>query len=366
MVNWVDSFASWGWLIFVFFGFTLLITAIYFRQQSRRLKRAVAELYNLNDACEQDALNFFDAAWPQLQSVGCLGLSGEIEWFGENRYVSFGQELSRDNYTRDCSITVDDMSFSIVVQLTREACQSDSIANLVLTTFTHILEQDLILKKAEILTSQRHLERYQLFVQHEIKNISQFIQLLAEQVAIANNDEQKLKLITRVQETLPLMAKRARRTIEQMQQPLTELLKYESIKLEELLQEIINMYELNAEVIGQANTALPRELLAEVFKNILGNYRDHELNEGKIRINIEPNEFNYLNVVIQNKAKCLEHVQPERMFEPFWTSSENGMGLGLFLARELLKQVDAKVEYRCEKQENTSFFVVKLPSEEKK
>ena len=366
MENSLDSIASWGWLIFVFLGFTLLITAIYFRQQSRRLKKAVAELYRLNEVCEQDALDFFEAAWPQLKSVGCLGLSGEIEWFGETRQVNFGQQFSPDSYTRDCSIIVDDMGFSIVVWLTREARQSDSVANLVLTTFTHILEQDLILKKAEILTSQRHLERYQLFVQHEIKNISQFIQLLAEQVAIANGDEQKLKLINRVQDTLPLMAKRARRTVEQMQQPMAELLKYESIKLEQLLYEIINMFELNAEVVGQANTTLPRELLAEVFKNILGNYRDHQLNEGKIEITIEPNEFNYLSVVIKSQAKCLEHVQPERMFEPFWTSSENGMGLGLFLARELLKQVGAEVEYRCDKQEKASFFVIKLPSEEKK
>ncbi|CAN8139190.1 hypothetical protein THIOSC15_1300008 [uncultured Thiomicrorhabdus sp.] len=47
------------------------------------------------------------------------------------------------------------------------------------------------------------------------------------------------------------------------------------------------------------------------------------------------------------------------MFEPFWTTSESGLGLGLFLARELLKQVSGEIKFQ---QGSQHFgFILSLP-----
>jgi C4-dicarboxylate-specific signal transduction histidine kinase len=48
------------------------------------------------------------------------------------------------------------------------------------------------------------------------------------------------------------------------------------------------------------------------------------------------------------------------MFEPFWTTSESGMGLGLFLARELLKQFNGEIEFFHHKKDGVFGFHISV------
>ena len=358
-----EIFTEWLWLVLVFIGFTLIFAVYYFRQQSKQLSRTITNLYKINESCHQDALDFFESSWAELKEVGCTGMQATVEWFGEHKQIKKGMSSDVEGFELNAkqaySVGVDDMRFEIIVTMSREASQPESIASVVLTTFIHILEQDLVLKQAEILTSQKRLERYQLFVQHEIKNIAQFIQLLSEQVQTVDGDENKLKLIERIKTTMPVMAQRARKTIDQMQQPLSELFQNQQIELEMLLKEIVDMYNLEADIEGRAYTTLPRQILAEVFKNILGNYRDHNVSGG-VQIHISQFESNEVTVVIQSKSGDTS-LQVERMFEPFWSTSDSGMGLGLFLSRELLKQVNGQVRFFQNQDAGLMGFEIRLP-----
>ncbi len=358
-----DALTEWGWLALIFIGFTFIFAVFYFRHQSKQLSRAISSLYRINDEVHRDALDFFQASWPELQNVGVISLNATIIWFGEHKQIVKGNISQTAKQKQSLSVGVDDMRFEMVLSMDREAEQTDSVAQVVVQTFVQILEQDIILKQSEILTSQKRLERYQLFVQHEIKNIAQFIQLLAEQVKTVNTSEQKEKLIERIQQTLPVMAKRARKTVNQMQQPLSELFENQLIEVELLLSEIVRMYDLDVNIEGSAKTSLPRQILAEVFKNILGNYRDHEVSKGQIFIKISSYEENQINILIQSQQETDADFQVERMFEPFWSTSESGMGLGLFLARELLKQVDGHVHFFQDKEKSFTGFEINLPIE---
>jgi type II secretory pathway component PulF len=53
------SLFNWGWLALTLLGLSLLGTVYYFRSQSKRLRKALARLYSLNQTVEQDALSFF-------------------------------------------------------------------------------------------------------------------------------------------------------------------------------------------------------------------------------------------------------------------------------------------------------------------
>jgi C4-dicarboxylate-specific signal transduction histidine kinase len=95
-----------------------------------------------------------------------------------------------------------------------------------------------------------------------------------------------------------------------------------------------------------------------VFKNILGNYRDHPIGDCPLRIEINEN-----NEGVQVRINsCLQkedaRLKSERMFEPFWTTSKSGMGLGLFLTRELLKQVGGEIGF--EQHEKKMSFKITL------
>ncbi|WP_019557645.1 ATP-binding protein [Thiomicrorhabdus arctica] len=353
--------AEWAGLIFVVIGLSLFFTAFYFRHQSKKLSHALSTLYHLNQSVNLDALDFFDQAWPILKNVGCLQMNANIEWFGEHKSIQFGLDQPSKTHKQTFKVVREDMRFEFVIYLERQANASESLAGLVIKTFINVLEQDLVLKQAEILTSQKRLERYQLFVQHEIKNIAQFIQLLSEQVQTVSEPLAQQRLFERLKQTLPIMAQRAQKTVQQMQQPLAESFQNRSYELKALIEETLRMYDLQASVIGDAITQLPRPLVLEVFKNVLGNFRDHQICEAPLAIEVLTDDINKW-VVVQISSACLEDqskIRSERLFEPFWTTSESGMGLGLFLARELLKQHSGQIEFT--KTNNAFGFAITLP-----
>ncbi|QCU90778.1 sensor histidine kinase [Thiomicrorhabdus sediminis] len=358
-----QGIAHWLWLALIAMGTFLLFTAYYFHRKSKKLSRAISRLHELNQSCNQDALDFFNQAWPVLHRSGCIKMQANIDWFGESIPVIKGTIKGIRLIKQTHVIQRDDMRFEIMVYMHREAGQLESVSSVVLKTFLNILEQDLVLKQAEILTSQKRLERYQLFVQHEIKNISQFIQLLADQVNSIQTAEAKVKLVDRLAKTIPTMAQRARKTIEHMQQPLSEFYEGQMVRLQDLISDVVRMYGLDAYVSGDTTSHLPRQLLSEVFKNILGNFRDHENAEQPLDIAIaQTDDGATISIIIMAKNEQGNEFLAERMFEPFWTTSESGMGLGLFLARELLKQMEGSVSFF---QNQGSFgFVVELPSSE--
>jgi signal transduction histidine kinase len=352
---------QWAWVGLVIVGLSLFFTAYYFRHQSQKLSHSLSALYTLNQSVNQDALDFFDQAWSILEAAGCLQLKASIEWFGEHKNIQLGFLDPPKGGSQVFKVAREDMRFELVIFLGRGAMVSESLAGLVIKTFINILEQDLVLKQAEILTSQKRLERYQLFVQHEIKNIAQFIQLLSEQVQTAHDSEAQQRLFERLNQSLPIMAQRAQKTVQQMQQPLSESFQKLSYELTTLIEETLQMYDLEATVSGEGLTQLPRQLVLEVFKNVLGNFRDHKTGELPLNVEVATDDLaQWVTIQIHSPCKIEQNkMLSERMFEPFWTTSESGMGLGLFLARELLKQYEGKIEF---KQNPIGFgFLITLP-----
>ncbi|GKT12534.1 MAG: hypothetical protein ISEC1_P1512 [Thiomicrorhabdus sp.] len=356
------SFYEWGWLGMVLIGFSLLVTVFYFRLQSKRLNQSLSKLYSLNQTINHDALAFFEQAWPILEAVDCVQMKAQIEWFGERKEVCYGLAKGIGDKQYSFNLERDDMRFDIQLLLTKRGSGIESISRLVVKTFIYILEQNLVLKQSEILTSQKRLERYQLFVQHEIKNIAQFILLLSEQIQGVEDDEAKLRLVNRLQDTLPLMAQRASKTVQQMVKPQLEFTGGESFSLVKLVSEVLKMYGLKAEMTGEAVVTLPRYAVLEILKNVLGNFEDHSgsFSELKIKIMVQDSLIQSVKINIVSSSEGVRtKMIPERLFEPFWTTSESGMGLGLFLARELLKELKGSIEFT--QSQNEFSFGITLP-----
>ena len=342
----------------VLLGFVLLILAYYFRRKAETLRKTLFNLYALNQLVNQDALDYFEQAWSILKQAGVVEIQAEIYWFGERQNKVFTSNKKRGE-KKLFQVEVDDMSFNMVVFYPRYLAEESGWINLIMTTFVKILEQDLEHKHAEILTSQKRLERYQLFVQHEIKNIAQFIQLLSEQVVSLQVDQDKIKLMNRLQNTLPLMSERAKNTLQKMQQPLYEFYVSDAVALNSVIAEVLAMFELEGKLAGDEVVYIARPLLIEVFKNIFGNYRDHKNEHPDLTIQINSNDKQQTVVTINSHFdEGQSRIKPERMFEPFWTSSESGLGLGLFLTRELLNQIKGQIQFS--QTQNTLCFQITL------
>lgn len=341
----MDFVIDWVSVGFISLGLVLFAVAYYIHRQTAKLGKAIARLYELNQQVNRDALDFFEQGWPILNQAGIKYLRAEIEWFGERRTECLGHP--EDNYAEQSyEVATEDTRFVLTFCMPKYKGEKTSWMKLILTTYSQILQQDIEHKHAEVLASQKRLERYQLFVQHEVKNIAQFIQLLSEQSEAIEQDADKVQLFDRMHQSLPVMAERARNTIQQMRAPLKAFYGRCEIDLYDQISEVLQMYQLTAELKGHAQVQIACPVLKEVFKNLLGNYRDHGMEETGLQIGIQCQGDRGATVKIQSRLPDGQaSIKPERLFEPFWTTSESGMGLGLFLTRELLKQVNSTVEF---------------------
>jgi two-component system sensor histidine kinase PilS (NtrC family) len=86
--------------------------------------------------------------------------------------------------------------------------------------------------------------------------------------------------------------------------------------------------------------------LREVLVNLLGNaIRYASRAPGSIRIWPELDAFGTLELHVQDDGPGITPEVRAHLFEPFYTTSSKGTGLGLYLARELCLNNGAKLDY---------------------
>lgn len=86
--------------------------------------------------------------------------------------------------------------------------------------------------------------------------------------------------------------------------------------------------------------------LREVLLNLLSNAMRYASNRsGSIRIHVMRDAANRVELHVQDDGAPIPPEVRAHLFEPFYTTSSKGTGLGLYVARELCLNNDAKIDY---------------------
>jgi len=348
------NISAWGLeLAFsaILVGVTLALVVWYLQAQSKRLKQAILALYDVNGAVNQDALDFVDQAWPILNAAGFKGMKGQVTWFGEVRRVEKGVEAAQ---AYSANIAEGGMDFQLLVTAPRLRGEKKLFAQLIFQTFKSLLILDVSNKNTQFFLSQKRLEKYQLFVQHDIKNLAQFIQLLADQIKEANSEEEKNSLVDHLKKVLPTVKERAEKTIKQMTFSSGSFQNVEPIEFAKEISRIVQTVGITSQIQGTFRGSMSYVLFEQVIKNVLENFQHHGDGAPVLIEIMDDGQVNFM--VSHNKA--FGRVQSERLFEPFWSSSSDGMGLGLFITRELLSTIGGAIYF--EALEDRNRFVVQF------
>ncbi|MFA3783820.1 sensor histidine kinase [Melioribacteraceae bacterium 4301-Me] len=103
-----------------------------------------------------------------------------------------------------------------------------------------------------------------------------------------------------------------------------------------------------------------RKKLLQVFLNLINNSVDSFIDKGKIKIYI------YASAETGKPTVCWEihdngcGIKPEdreKIFEDFFTSKKNGVGLGLGLCRSILNEYNAEISFTSEVNKGTTFKI---------
>jgi signal transduction histidine kinase len=107
----------------------------------------------------------------------------------------------------------------------------------------------------------------------------------------------------------------------------------------------------------EAFVLLDEEKIQLAFLNIIINAVEAmEEGKGKIAVSIEEQDDEYI-VEIEDNGCGISEENMQRLFEPYFTSKRNGMGLGLASTLNIIQSHNGHVDVKSEEGKGTSFII---------
>lgn len=213
------------------------------------------------------------------------------------------------------------------------------------------------------------LGRLTASIAHEIRNplgaISHAAQLLTESPELTQSDQRLTEIINdnsaRLNNVITTILHLSRRDSAQR----------ESVTLDEWLKNFVSDFgktgQLPPETFAlKLLTAKPKVLfdtrhLEQIFENLFSNALAHGESSQLPAITIRLSQDNNRQVLVDviNPGPPIEEEIAEKLFEPFFTTSPDGTGLGLYISKELAELNHAHLEHIGQK-EGESFFRLRI------
>ena len=132
-----------------------------------------------------------------------------------------------------------------------------------------------------------------------------------------------------------------------------------------LIQDSFTFFSITLEVNCDENHLLRnyKGELSHVIFNLLNNAKDafskKKIKNAKIIINIKKDENN-LFIFIEDNAGGVDPKIEKKIFEPYFTTKENGLGIGLYMSKKIIEEsILGKLTYK--NKENGAKFCIFLP-----
>ena len=142
----------------------------------------------------------------------------------------------------------------------------------------------------------------------------------------------------------------------------------EKIYLKDFFNDIIKSLEIPIEIKNQDIVVVGNESSSfigdykwqkEAFTNIIKNCIEHNIEDGKIYINYEENNL-FTKITIKDEGKGIAKEDLKHIFERFYkgkNSSENSVGIGLSLAKNIIEKNNGMISCKSELEKGTEFII---------
>lgn len=323
------------YLAFILMGITIAAVVAALWYQARKASRINLGLIRLNEQHHFDTPIFLEQAWPLLEQAGLLGLTWRLDWFGIVKQGSYGRHLNASTYKE---IKVAEMKLTMNFYQRNNRGEQRYFEETLIATFLLLLRTDMLIKANAIDATFTHMSRLNLFLQHDMKNIAQFIQLMADQLASVPPGKEG-QVLSHLRRAAPLIRHRADRIVNTLTVGSKPDEGLREIHLHQVLSGLCQLYELEAQIEGDALIHATGTTIDTALDNILKNYHDASVREHiakplmLIAIDTHAQQVS-ISIEARNGTGA---PAPERLFEPFWSSDAAGLGIGLYQAKQMLE-----------------------------
>ncbi len=231
-----------------------------------------------------------------------------------------------------------------------------------------IIEIDITEKKrmeAEILRAEKlsALGQMSAILAHEIKtpltSIKINVDILSQSLILEHYDKESFEIIKKETERLTNLVK------DVLQFSQTSDLILSEINLHGFINEIFKLAEANAfnkkisfiNRIDNVYISVDPDKFKQVILNLIQNSIDAILSEGKIEFNSQVYDSS-ISIYIRDNGIGIN--EPEKIFDPFYTTKSSGTGLGLSVAQKIIQQHNGTLKLISSKNGET-IFEINLP-----
>lgn len=328
----------------ILIGLTILAVLFQLWRQSRRANALNLSLMRLNEELDFDTLAFLDAVWGPLSRTGLEGMSWQLDWFGVPVNGQAGRQLGSGSSWK---LAGRDVELCVTFYQKSRQGEQRYFTETLIETVILLLRSDILIKINATHDALAQMAKLNLFLQHDMKNIAQFIQLTADhlQATPVGSEHQTMNYL---RTAIPVIRERADRIVRTLTGGQPQANPLRPYPLRDKIEQLCRLHRLDVRIEGSADIMAPRYALDSVLDNILKNYSDFSQAEesGQPLIQIEITN-NSEGVYIRFESRHTPpDIQLERLFEPFWSSTPNGLGIGLYQAKQMLAMNGGKLEVR--------------------
>lgn len=335
-VQWIPLFAS----LLVAMGAGVMVGAYYMGRQARRAVTLMDNLLLQAQAHEDDPLTFVPNSLQVLEQAGLAYGKVRLRWFGQVTVFEVGgARLAGEPECDTWVVGQGDIEAQIVL-CPQKGLRGEQhvLYSMIQRLWMRLLSSQINGRLAQLHLAEQQLRRYELFYKHDLKNLAQFMNLLSAQLKQCETADKALELVTRLKKLLPALEQRADRILKHLdhkQQSGWQAV--EVVSLADIVRMVATSMDLPVAVDGDSQVPIVVRPMEQGLQNVLENFRDH-LGLGEVLVSIRSDEHGVRMVLTSLRMLGgLDDRKKARMFEPFWTTSESGMGLGLYIARQSIQ-----------------------------
>ncbi len=342
--------------LLILVGSTIGAVMLYLWHQAHIAGHINLRLIQLNEQLNFDTPTFLREAWPLVSQAGLLGMQWRLDWFG---MLIEGHSGQTEGHCVSREMEVSEMRLALTLHPKKTRGERRYFNETLVETFLLLLRTDMLIKADATAVTFDRMAKLNLFLQHDMKNVAQFIQLMADQLA-GIPPGKELQVLEHLRTAAPLIRQRADHIVRTLSRGPPKANSLITVFLHEKLAELCRLYHLDCTVTGTAEVSAPVNLLDSALDNILKNYNDIRLRSSTVKPLIQITIVtNPVEVEIWIEAKnALPVVTIDRLFEPFWSSDPDGLGIGLYQSRQMLEMCNGTLKAQYTTSGQLQFCVV--------
>ncbi len=341
----------------ILIGASIILATIWLLGQASRRARITNQMVSLNEKLGFDLPDFLRHCWEPLEKAGFKGISWQLDWFGST--LSKTQGIEGDVFIHR-KLEVDDITLVVNLYDGKRRFEQRYFSTVLSESFFLLLYTDMWVKLGTVQGAFAQSAKLSVFLQHDMKNIVQLISLVSEQLenTPAGNEE---KLLNSLRSVMPTLHERSERFLSTLSSNSPDGDRA-SVELGDALRKTADIHDLQIDIQGSGQALINAQSLNSICDNVFGNYidqnrRDPE-SQPKIEISILENDSRLeIRIKDRNGKPCL---WPERLFEPFWSEKGDGLGIGLYHARQLVQGAGGTIQ-AVTPADSPMIFVIDLP-----